>query len=522
MRKKLLLLTAVAISLTSCTSSIKSSLTAVANKLHEIGEPEPKASKEEIEKLKKGNSIRKYLDALGYDKGVPLDDYTTVYDTRYLDSGEDATWNIILKLHSFCVAHGGDFYAGKGIEKVAFSSLPNYGEWIKYFGLKAHKNWACEGGDYNFKVKLVKGRGGFSSSVEGYVPEVYFYIHHPENTYMLYTPYGYDKKRVEEFKDKPVSYLAGWFRRYRSLGQDRWKGEFTVRKPFPMYRVQKMPYKIGFVWYMNEYCKANGGELYKDGESSSVWIDELIRKGGGWGWPIQNYYPLKGIYVCKGGQREFEGKIYPRGFDSTGQFFDYGGIIAKGIRFYGDTVSKTNKTTSKKSIPEAKAPVFENAVPTQQEQSGGSVNLPFLSMNLNERILGMQAIVKKQDIEKRKGAVIYKAYYNGLNENNCETASVLTNNAGAINIYNFKVCNGQFSNPYESKLLDSEAIPDSVRKAELEAAKKAKDYGAYTMYVDGYRLYARALRDKDMCTVEVRVLEDGFKLVGIHKINDCE
>ncbi|GAB6075192.1 hypothetical protein [Desulfurobacterium crinifex] len=497
--KKILALATV-ILLSSCSSEIVKEIKA----LPRGGKPAPEVSTEELSKIRQSNSIRKYLKALGFDRFASVGDNLTIITAREIDSGVDAVWNYIPEFYSFCKAHGGDLVSGKGVERVSYSSVENSSTRFRYFG--PGKTFRCEGGNYPFQVEHIKGRAWNSSSVLGTIYEAILVVKHKPEP-LVKTDFGFFSKDVELFpklnlsefmdREKRETYIVG----YLKLGSQRWRARLGANNPMPFSIPKEMIYRIGFLWHAVEYCQLHGGELQKDGKPLEVWFGELAEKDGLYGYPYETYdgagrkvmrYPLKGFYRCVGGDQPFEMKIKPYRF--VNDQFQYEFFLQAGN-------SNLSPGTS------------ENEEPTPQVPQS-----PLMVGGLFTKLFAVQAANEKMDLVRKKGAVLYKAFYNGEDSLGCELVSVAVNNAGSVEVYNYKICDGKPVPLGNSEL--NLFVPPEVEKAEKAVAKQAADYGKFSMEINGYKLIGKALRDELFCKVEVRVLQNG-KLVRIDKIDAC-
>jgi len=517
--RKLLALSTALLALTSCSQSLQK----VATAIRDFGEPKPREVKQEtIESAKEAGTIREYLSSYGY-KLVPIGANETLVVARNLDSGVDANWNVIPKLYAFCKAHGGELLSGEGIEAVSYDSVNGKREAFRYFGLNT--KFRCEGGSYPFEVEHIKGRAGHHSSVYGWVAEALVLIKHkPEPT--VNTAFAFPKEEMDRFSQETLSqfvneaYDKGAIKRkLLKLGNERWKGMFSVRNPTPSYVVRKMKDRMGFLWYALEYCQAQGGELQKDGKSFTDWFTKFVKTDKFWGYPYHlagsgTVYPLAGMYACVGGNQLFEMKVKPSEYSSSWFYYEF--FLQSGNREYQKLYGSVQKEERSETTAVAPVPKQTQTQPNVQQPF---MSNPLLTGGLLTKIFAAKAVAMKSDLEKQQGAVTYKAYYNGVDGSGCELASVVVNNAGSVTVYNYRVCNGAISDYTESSL--NESIPKEVKEAELRVAKLARDYGAYALEINGYRLYGRALRDKDYCLVEVRVLENGRNLVRIDRMDGC-
>ena len=497
--KKLLVL-ATAILLFSCTSEIVKEIKA----LPKGGKPTPEVSNEELSKIRQGNSIRNYLKALGYDRFTTVGNDLTVIAARELDSGVDAVWNYIPELYSFCKAHRGEFISGKGMERVSYSSVENNSAKFRYFG--PGKTFRCEGGTYPFQVEHIKGRAWDSSSVLGTIYEAILVVKHKPEP-IVKTDFGFYSKDVELFpklnlsefmeRERKENYIVG----YLKVGPQRWRARLGANNPMPFSVPKDMVYRIGFLWHAVEYCQLHGGELQKDGKPLEVWFSELAEKDGLYGYPYETYdgagrkvmkYPLKGFYTCLGSNQPFVMEVKPYGF--VNNQFQYEFFLQAGNSNLSPRTSEDEELTFQ--IPQN----------------------PLLVGGLFTKLFAVQAANEKMDLVRQKGTVLYKALYNGEDSLSCELVSVVVNNAGSVDVYNYKICNGKPVPLGNSEL--NLPVPPEVEKAEEAVAKQAADYGKFSMEINDYKLIGNALRDEHFCKVEVRVLQNG-KLVRLDKVNVC-
>jgi putative hemolysin len=524
--RKLLALSTALLALTSCSQSLQSITTSLRN----FGKPKPvTVGKQSTDIAKNYDSLRQYL--LRYtNKELPIGSDKTVVVARNLDSGVDANWNVIPKLYAFCKAHGGNLVAGSGMEEISYDVVNGKPEAMKYFGLGS--TFRCEGGSYPFEVEHIKGRAGHYSSVLGWVAEALIFIKHKPEP-MIHTKFAFPEKEMNAFSQMTLPQFISWARDedeivgdFLQLGSERWKGNLMVRKPVPSFVVRSMDDRMGFVWYALEYCQAQGGHLDKDGKPYEEWFTDFVKKDKLWGYPYDlvngKAYPLAGLYACVGGNQPFEMEVKPRGF--SGNYFYYSFVLESGNRVYegkyGLSESSEESSSSYASESEGESESTGSSQPAETGSSQEySTALATLSGGLLTKMLAAKAAALESDFTKQQGAVVYRVYYNGVDGNGCKLASVAVDNAGNVTVYNYRVCGNSISD-YQDSTLD-ESVPEEVVKAEKEVAEKAKDYGKYSMEVNGYRIYGRALRDKDYCLVEVRVL-DGIRLVKIDRVRVCE
>ena len=515
--KKLLGLATVSLLFASC--STVETMNKITKAVKNFGAPKPATvSESSVEFAKKYDTLRPYIRNYT-DKILPIGAERTVVVGRNLNSGVDAIWNVIPKLYAFCKAHGGDLVAGEGLEKVSYEVVNGKPEALKYFGLNT--TFRCEGGDYPFEVKHLKGRAGHYSSVLGWIAESILFIKHKPEP-MINTPFAFPKNEMDAFAQMTLPQFIDWSYNKKGvskdlteLGAQKWKAKFYVRKPVPAYIVRPMDDRMGFVWYAIEYCTAQKGELQKDGKRYEEWFtDFAIGEPRLWGYPVSRKYPLAGLYACVNGNQPFEFLVKPLGYATNDFVYSY--ILEPGTDYY------QKKYPVQKAAAQVATPApqqSQSSAPAAQPQQVPVVN-PVYSGGALTKILAARAVATKSDYEKVQGAVKVKVYYNGMDDRGCELASVLVDNGGSQTVYNYRVCNGAISNPVESGL--NESIPEEVKRAELEVAKKARDYGSYAATVNGWRIYGKALRDEKKCLVEVRVLEEGVKLVRVDKINACQ
>jgi len=517
--RKLLALAGMLFVASSCSST--QALQNFSEKIRNFGEPRPATmGQENLKVAEKYSELRKYV-ARYTDKLISVSSDKTLILGRNLDSGVDAIWNVIPHLYTFCKAHGGNLVAGEGLDSVSYEAVNGKPEAMKYFG--PNTSFRCEGGSYPFEVKHLLGRAGNSSSVMGWIAETILYIKHkPEPA--INTRFAFSKEEMNKLSQMSYpEFLAfvrskpGMVRRPTKLGGNKIKAEFIVRNPVPSYVIRSMSDRMGFVWYAAEYCKAQGGNLYKDGKPFESWFtDFAVGKPRLWGWPYtsnhKRFYPLAGMYACIGGNQSFELGVKPYGYYNN--YFGYEYIVKPGTEFYLKKYPQVSKVENTDQHVERK---FQQKQQVSQPNSG-QTQIPVQVSGIVTQIIAAKAAYMKSDFEKQQGEVKAKAFYNGVDNNGCDLVSVFLDNAGEKTVYNYRVCGGKLSRPVVSDLT---GIPKQVKKAELEVAKKARDYGTYSAEVNGYRLIGKALRDESRCLVEVRVLEDGFKLVGVNKIDAC-
>jgi len=511
--KKLLGLATVSLLFASC--STVETMNKITKAVKNFGAPKPATvSESNVEFAKKYDTLRPYIRNYT-DKILPIGAERTVVVGRNLNSGVDAIWNVIPYLHAFCEAHGGNLVAGEGLEKVSYEVVNGKPEALKYFGLNT--TFRCEGGNYPFEVKHLKGRAGNYSSVLGWIAEAILFIKHKPEP-MINTPFAFPKNEMDAFAQMTLPQFIDWSYNKKGvssdlteLGAQKWKAKFYVRKPVPTFIVRSMDDRMGFVWYAIEYCKAQGGELQKDGKKYEDWFtDFAIGIPKLWGYPVSGRYPLAGLYACVSGNQPFEFLVKPLGYATNDFVYSY--ILEPGTDYYQKKYPiRRSASQSATSAPQ------QSHTSAAQPQQLPVIN-PVYSGGALTKVLALKAAASKSDYEKQMGAVNVKVFYNGTDDNGCDLVSVLVDNAGSQTVYNYRVCGNSVSNPAESTL--DESIPEEVKRAELEVAKKARDYGSYSATVNDWRVYGKALRDERKCLVEVRVLE-GVKLVRVDRIDAC-
>jgi hypothetical protein len=130
----------------------------------------------------------------------------------------------------------------------------------------------------------------------------------------------------------------------------------------------------------------------------------------------------------------------------------------------------------------------------------------------------MQTVMTGSVIKHGNGYVL-EGIYNGRNARGCHLVSVQKRwtISGFVDIYNFVICNSVITTAKESPL----EMPDVPKELIFKAAKSAQRYGISSAGYFDYRIKANALRDRDMCLVEIKVLK-GIALMQRKIVDACK
>lgn len=147
---------------------------------------------------------------------------------------------------------------------------------------------------------------------------------------------------------------------------------------------------------------------------------------------------------------------------------------------------------------------------------------PQLSTNTEEQI-AVEVANKGINIFKVFGAQEYTGIYNGKDQGGCDLVTVEKNwDASAkkprVDTYNYKICNGVIAKASET---DIETLPRGIEVFMQKMARIAQKLGSADGDYQGYTVKAQAVRDKDQCSVEIKVLKD-INLVAKKIVNGCQ
>lgn len=250
-----------------------------------------------------------------------------------------------------------------------------------------------------------------------------------------------------------------------------------------------------------QYCLIKGGELYKIHESelmpfARVLLETIL--------PGMGMYPqIKGDYVCMGGKEQFLMKITD--------------VVA----LYSIPHAKTYFS---KLIPEkvASMPIYGSPGSKVGIAQTASQEEPGLTAGGQDEQLALDVAARKTNVLKVSGVQQYTGLYNGTDSNGCDLVTIEKNWDSTlpkprIDTSNYRVCNGKISNISDTMV---ENAPKGIDPFIKLVAKVAQKKGSAEMDYQGYQLKAQALRDKDKCRVEVKILK-GINLIEIREIDGC-
>lgn len=139
-----------------------------------------------------------------------------------------------------------------------------------------------------------------------------------------------------------------------------------------------------------------------------------------------------------------------------------------------------------------------------------------------EEQIAMEVANKGTNIFKILGTQEFTGIYNGKDQNNCDLVTVKKNwdinlKKPRIDTYNYKICSGIIAKTSETEI---ETLPHEIEDFIQKIARVAQRIGKAEGEYQGYTIKAVALRDKDNCTVEVKVFRD-INLISNRAVNGC-
>lgn len=140
-----------------------------------------------------------------------------------------------------------------------------------------------------------------------------------------------------------------------------------------------------------------------------------------------------------------------------------------------------------------------------------------------EEEIALEVANKGTNIFKVLGALEYTGIYNGKDQNGCDFVTVEKNwdtgqKKPRIDSYNYRICNGVIAKTSETGV---ETLSREIESFIQKIARTAQRIGRAESEYQGYTVKAIALRDKDNCTVEVKIFRD-ITLISNRVVNGCD
>lgn len=153
---------------------------------------------------------------------------------------------------------------------------------------------------------------------------------------------------------------------------------------------------------------------------------------------------------------------------------------------------------------------------TEQKQVGEP------PQNMQEEF-AVEVAAKKTNLFKVVGAREYVGIYNGKDNKNCDMVTVkkdwnVERKESRKDTYNYSICEGVIAKSSETPI---ESLPDGIDAFSQKVARTAQKIGSADADYQGYTIKTRALRDKDQCSVEVKILKD-INLISNKVVNGCQ
>lgn len=149
-------------------------------------------------------------------------------------------------------------------------------------------------------------------------------------------------------------------------------------------------------------------------------------------------------------------------------------------------------------------------------------NIIFADDNFLEQ-LAQEALISKTPIIKIKAGSEYTAHYNGRYQD-CDYVSVKRvwdptfRERSRIDLHNYKTCQDTLIYTGESM---REKVPDNVAQYIPVIAGSCQQKGSSEYSFGDYIMMCIAVRDKDMCSVEVNILREE-RLLDSKIVNGCK
>jgi len=153
---------------------------------------------------------------------------------------------------------------------------------------------------------------------------------------------------------------------------------------------------------------------------------------------------------------------------------------------------------------------------TEQKQVGE------LPQNMQEEF-AVEVAAKKTNLFKVVGAQEYVGTYNGKDNKNCDMVTVekdwnAERKKSRKDTYNYSICEGVIAKSSETPI---ESLPNGIDAFSQKIARTAQKIGSADADYQGYIIKTRALRDKDQCSVEVKIYRYPH-LISNKIVNGCQ
>lgn len=284
---------------------------------------------------------------------------------------------------------------------------------------------------------------------------------------------------LREFKGKPVVkggdlYEVKGINIYHALGLCRKQGG----ELYMVYKGQAIP----FVEYMWEMLNAGKFKTYT---KTSPWFNpaefgKVMELNN-----IEHVNRFTGLYFCQGGSEEWTFSYNPKVYQ--------GSLIL---------------------IAQVRKGIDQKAVAKFQRESR---EMPRQEVSDTDRLLALQTARLKAPSIVQVGSVVYETSYNGESQG-CSLVSVSQKIGGKVQaINNYRVCGENVEYIGESGV---PALPKGIESVKRDIARLCQRFGQAQLNYEGTVIQCRALRDKDLCLVELTYLQ-GNKLVGKEEVNGC-
>lgn len=267
------------------------------------------------------------------------------------------------------------------------------------------------------------------------------------------------------------------------------------------------PGSIPVFLYIATLCKKENGKpravIYEKGFREvpiSKGYEYMVSSMGGkeWYFACESQHPfvVKGIYITKPA-----GAGVSTSFNSL--FISNRGL--EGIKFIPleeniSSFSSENQTT----------------VEVEQKQAGSP------PQDIQEK-LAVDVAFKKMNLYKVVGLQEYVGLYNGQDDKGCNLVTIIKQEdkkrkRAKEEMYNYRICNGIIVNSSETPF---ESLPSDIDIFIQKIAKVAQKFGTAEADYQGYLVKANALRDKDQCSVEIKIFKD-INLMLYKIVNSCQ
>jgi len=140
-----------------------------------------------------------------------------------------------------------------------------------------------------------------------------------------------------------------------------------------------------------------------------------------------------------------------------------------------------------------------------------------------ENVIALETAMKGSNVVKVQGIHEYVGIYNGKDKENCDLVTVERIWHGdpkkpVSDALNYRICRGRI---FQVSRGEFRSLPDEIDAFAIKLAKVAQRLGNADGEFQGYTVKARALRDRDNCSVEVKILQ-GINLVANRLVNACQ